>query len=134
MSKGHAKHLERHHGLSMFGKDLVRRCGAKCELCEAHGVKLAVYEVPPIAAEPDYDHCIMICDSCRAQLERPKTIDPTYWRFLANAMWSSVVPVKVISVVLLEHLAKQQDWAGELLEQVYMQAEERAWADEVELL
>lgn len=134
MSKNHAKHQERHHGLSQFGKDLVRRCGARCELCEAHGVKLGVYEVPPIVAEPDYEHCIMICETCSGQLDRPKTIDPTYWRFLATSMWSSVVPVKVISVVLLAHLAKQQDWAGELLEQAYMEESERAWADEVELL
>ncbi|UTW04120.1 phnA protein [Amphritea atlantica] len=133
MSKGHAKHQERHHGLSQFGKDLVRRCGSKCELCEDHGVKLVVYEVPPIEAEPDYDHCIMICETCEGQLDRPKTIDATYWRFLANSMWSSVTPVKVISVAMLQHLAKQEAWAGELLEQVYMDEEERAWSEEVEL-
>ncbi|MBU2965362.1 phnA protein [Amphritea sp. 2_MG-2023] len=133
MSKGHSKHQERHHSLSQFGKDLVRRCGSKCELCEAHGVKLGIYEVPPVAEDPDYDHCIMICEHCSAQLNRPKTIDPSYWRFLATSMWSTLMPVKVISVVLLQQLAKQQSWAAALLEQLYMQPEEQAWADQIDL-
>ncbi|MBN0988018.1 phnA protein [Amphritea pacifica] len=133
MSKGHARHQERHHGLSQFGKDLVRRCGSKCELCDSHGVKLVVYEVPPIEPEPNYDHCIMICETCQGQLDRPKTIDPAYWRFLATSMWSSVAPVKVISVALLRHLAKQQDWADALLEQVYMEEDERAWSEDIDL-
>ncbi len=127
MSKGHAKHHERHHGLSLFGKDLVRRCSSKCELCEAHGVKLKVFEVPPIEAEPNFDHCIMICEACQGQIDKPRTIDPNYWRFLANAMWSSVPPVKIMSVTMLRHLADKNDWASELLEQVYLEPDEDAW-------
>ena len=131
MSKGHGKHQERHHGLSLFGKDLVRRCGSKCELCEAHGVKLAVFEVLPIAAEPDFDHCIMICQTCQTQIERPKTLDAHHWRFLTSSMWSTVPAVKVMSVAMLKHLAVQHDWATELLEQVYLDAAEDAWVTKV---
>lgn len=133
MSKGHAKHQERHHGLSQFGKDLVRRCGSKCELCEAHGVKLTVYEVPPIAADPNYDQCIMICELCSNQLDKPKTIDPNYWRFLASTMWSDLAPVKVISIALLKYFEEAEDWAAELREQVYIQQEEQDWLDQLDL-
>lgn len=127
MSKGHSKHHERHYGLSLFGKDLVRRCGSKCELCEAHGVKLGVYEVPPIGTEPDFDHCIMICATCQGQIDKPRTIDANYWRFLATAMWSTVTPVKIMSVTMLRHLAAEHDWASDLLEQVYIDPDEDAW-------
>lgn len=133
MSKGHAKHQERHHGLSQFGKDLIRRCGSKCELCETHGVKLIVYEVPPIEADPEYDQCIMICETCSGQLDKPKTIDPSYWRFLASTMWSDLTPVKVISIALLQHLARQDDWAAELRQEVYIEQDELDWIDKIDL-
>ena len=127
MSKGHAKHQESHHGLSSFGKDLVRRCGSKCELCDAQGVKLVVFEVPPIGTEPDYDHCVMICENCQSQIERPKTIKANYWRFLATTMWNTIPALKVISVAMLKHLSAEHAWAAELLDQVYLNAEEDAW-------
>jgi len=133
MSKGHAKHQERHHGLSLFGKELVRRCAAHCELCNANGVKLSIYEVPPIPAEPDIDHCIMICETCSEQLERPKRRDPNHWRCLTSAMWSTTVPVKLVAVKMLQCLSQKEDWAAELLEQVYLEPEEQAWLDKIEL-
>lgn len=133
MSKGRDKHQERHHGLSMFGKDLVRRCGAHCELCNANGVPLAIYEVPPVKADPVFEHCLMICETCRSQLDRPKTIDSNHWRCLSNTMWSSVPAAKVTSIVLLNHLSKTEDWAGELLEQAYLEPEEQSWVEQWEL-
>lgn len=133
MSKGHAKHHERHHGLSQFGKDLVRRCGSKCELCESAGVKLAVFEVPPIDAEPNYDHCIMVCETCQGQIDRPKSIEPDYWHFLANTMWSPVQPAKIMAVVMLHHLSAKHPWASDLLEQVYLEPEEDGWVSAVTL-
>lgn len=133
MSKGHAKHQERHHGLSLFGKDLVRRCGSKCELCESSGVKLSVFEVPPIGTEPDFSHCIMICETCQFQIEKPKRIDSDYWHFLASSMWSTVPPVKVISVAMLKHLSDKNDWAVQLLDQVYLDSDEDHWAAKIVL-
>jgi len=131
MSKGHAKHQERHHGLSLFGKDLVRRCGSKCELCDSSGVKLGVFEVPPIATEPDFNHCIMICETCQIQIEKPKSIDASYWHFLASSMWSTTPAVKVLSVAMLKHLSDKNDWAVQLLDQVYMDAEEDSWVTKI---
>ncbi len=133
MSKGHAKHQERHHGLSQFGKDLIRRCGSKCELCEAHGVKLTVYEVPPIASDPNYDQCLMLCEICAGQLDKPRIIEPSYWHFLASTMWSDLPPVKILSIALLQHLSVKEDWAAGLLEQVYIDQEEQVWLDQVDL-
>jgi protein PhnA len=127
MSKARDKHQERHHNLSQFGKDLVRRCGAHCELCNTSGVALSIYEVPPVAAEPQYEHCLMICDTCHTQIERPKRLDPNHWRCLGTTMWSEVMAAKVTAIVILNHLAKKESWAQELLEQAYLEPEEAEW-------
>jgi protein PhnA len=133
MSRGHDRHQERHHGLSLFGKDLVRRCSSHCELCDAQGVGLRIFEVPPVPVEPDLEHCIMICDSCREQIERPKRRDPNYWRCLNGSVWSTVPAVKVMALAMLAKIAEQERWAVELQEQVYLEADEQAWLDQVEL-
>ena len=127
MSKGHERHHERHHGLSLYGKDLIRRCSAHCELCDAHGVKLSIFEVPPITSEPDFSHCLMVCETCSEQLEKPKTRDPNHWRCLNHSVWSSVPAVKITAVAMLQHIANMEPWAAELLEQVYLEPEEVEW-------
>lgn len=133
MSRGHDRHQERHHGLSLYGKDLVRRCSSHCELCDAHGVKLGIYEVPPVPVEPDIDHCTMICTTCQEQIDRPKSRDNNHWRCLNSSVWSSVPAVKVLSVAMLNKIAEQEEWAQELLEQVYLEADEQEWIDKVTL-
>ncbi len=133
MSKGHDRHQERHHGLSLYGKDLVRRCGSHCELCDAQGVKLGIFEVPPVGPEPSFEQCIMICETCQEQLEKPKRRDPNHWRCLNHSMWSQVPAVKVTAVAMLKALSADQSWAAELLEQVYLESEEERWLEELTL-
>lgn len=130
MSKGRDKHQERHHGLSLYGKDLVRRCGAHCELCNSSGVPLSIFEVPPVAADPSFEHCLMICETCQTQIERPKRIDPNHWRCLGTTMWSEVTAAKVTAIVLLNWLSKTEPWAQELLEQAYLDDDENAWVSQ----
>ena len=127
MSKGRDKHQERRHNLSMFGKDLVRRCAAHCELCNASGASLSIYEVPPVTVEPSYEHCLMVCETCKEQVERPKRLDVNHWRCLGTTMWSEVIAAKVTAIVILNHLAKKESWAQELLEQAYLEPEETEW-------
>ena len=133
MSKGKDKHDERHKGISLFGKELVRRCAAHCELCQANGVPLKIFEVPPVPVDPDIEHCLMLCEVCQEQIERPKRIDPNHWRCLGTTMWSEVLPAKVVAIVMLQHLAKKELWAAELLEQAYLEAEESEWVEKCSL-
>jgi len=133
MSKGHERHHERHHGLSLYGKDLVRRCSSHCELCDAHGVKLSIYEVPPIPTEPDLAHCTMICDLCLEQIEKPKLRDNNHWRCLNYSIWSEVPAVKVLAVAMLNKLAAEERWAVELQEQLYLENDTLEWLAQIEL-
>ncbi|MEH6823473.1 MAG: phnA protein [Motiliproteus sp.] len=134
MAKGLHDHQLRSQGLSKFGKDLTRRSGACCELCETSGVKLIIHEVPPVPAEPDYEHCTFLCERCIEQLEYPKRRDPNYWYFLSNKVWHEVPAVQVLAVWMCRQLAADVPWASELLEQLYLPPEIDAWLLKLEQL
>ena len=128
MAKGLQKYQERRSALSMLGKDLARRSRSKCELCEAAGVPLTIYEVAPIPDEPDFEHCLMACDTCREQLENPKRLQPDHWRCLTKAIWSEVPAVQVLALRYLRRLADQYQWAADTLEIAYLTPEVEQWA------
>ncbi len=133
MATGFQGKFHRQHMLSRFAKDLVRRSRSHCELCEKHGVKLEVYELPPLDEDPYVDGCIFICDGCRRQIVEPKKMIPSYWRCLNNALYSEVPAVQVMSFRLLKRLANHNErWAEELLEIAYLEPHIEAWADEAE--
>lgn len=130
MSKGLDKHKHRSESLSYFGKDLVRRSGSHCELCNASGTKLSIYEVPPVPKEPDYEHCIFICESCREQIEKPKTVKPDHWRCLNTSAWSNIPAVQVMSILMINQLIdtqKENEWLQDLKDQLYLTEEIEAW-------
>ncbi|WP_422449756.1 MULTISPECIES: phnA protein [unclassified Endozoicomonas] len=129
MAKGLLKHQERQSALSMLGKDLARRAKSKCELCEASGVPLSIHEVEPVPGEPDHDHCLMLCETCKTQLEQPKRLEPNHWRCLTKSIWSQIPAVQVVSLRLLRKLSERQDWAIEALEHAYLEPDIEQWAD-----
>ena len=131
MAKGYDRHQERLAALSSLGRELARRSRATCELCETSGVKLSVFEVPPAPEEPEVTRCIFICDTCKEQIENPKRMEANHWRCLNNAMWSEVPAAQVMAVIMLHRLAKSEDWATDLLDQLYLDEEVQAWVDEV---
>lgn len=128
MSKGHDKHQERVGLVGSLGKALARRSGSCCEMCLRCGVALAPWEVPPVKAEPDIDRAIFVCDECKSQMTHPKKIDPNHWHCLHKSVWSDVTAVKVTAVAMLQRL-QSEDWAEELIEQVYLEPEEQAWVE-----
>lgn len=130
MSTGFQGKFHRQNTLSRFAKDLVRRSRSHCELCGKNGVKLEVYEIPPLGEEPYVDGCIFICEGCRKQITEPKKMIPAYWRCLNNALYSEVAAVQVMSYRLLKRLASTKEhWAEELLEHAYLDPDVEHWAN-----
>ncbi|WP_163832929.1 phnA protein [Spartinivicinus ruber] len=123
MAKGYDDHQARLSELNLLGKALTRRAKSCCELCEASGVKLTTYEVPPIPVEPELDQCLLLCPTCYEQLNRPKSIQTDHWRCLTKTMWSSLPAAQIIAIRMLKYLADKADWAAELLEQAYLEPE-----------
>ncbi len=134
MAKGYEQSKLRKDALSRLGKALVRRSNSRCELCDIAGVKLTAFEVPPLNDEPVIEHCLFICDTCSSQIDNPKKIDVDHWRCLNSAMWSTTPVVQVVAITLLKYLADNKtDWAGDLLEQVYLEPEQQQWLDQVQI-
>lgn len=131
MAKGYDLHLQKKNELNILAKDLVRRSRSTCELCEADGVKLNVFEVPPETDHVTADQCLFICATCLEQIENPKRMVSDHWRCLNNSIWSEVPAVQVMSARMLKRL-KAEHWANELLEQAYFDEEVDTWIAEAE--
>lgn len=105
--------------------DLLSRSHSKCELCtsEKH---LSLYEIPPVS-KFDESTALIVCETCKDQIEAPKTIDPNHWRCLSESMWSEHQPVQVMAYRLLSQL-KAEVWAQDLLAQLHLDDSVLDWA------
>ena len=127
MAKGFERHQERESALAALGRDLARRSGSKCELCEAAGVPLRIFEVPPAPAEPELEACLFLCDDCLGQLERPRSLQPERWRFLTRAVWSPTPAAQVMAARALDYLGRSHVWAREALDEAQFDEEVESW-------
>lgn len=129
MAKGHEIHQARVAALQALGKDLARRAKSKCELTGASGVPLRAYEIPPVAAEPSLDHTLLVSESCLGALERPKSLAGQEWRCLAETVWSELPAAQVVAWRMLKVLASREDWARDVLDEVFLDPDVQEWAE-----
>lgn len=106
-------------------KTLQDRSGAKCELCES-SEKLQVYSVTPQRMN-SAEESAMICEPCLSQIENKIPVNPNHWHCLNTSIWSEVPSVKVIAWRMLNRL-KNEGWAQDLLDQLYLDDETFKWA------
>lgn len=106
---------------------LLERCGSKCELCSAE-TSLTPFVVAP-HTQVTVDHSVMLCDTCKGQIEDPDTVDTNHWRCLNDSMWSQVAPVQVLAWRQLTRLSALEGWARDLLDMMYMEDDVAKWAE-----
>lgn len=94
-----------------------------CALCSA-AAPLSDF---PVTGGPD-GATASICDTCLSQIEAE--LDANHWRCLSSSMWSEEVPVQVLAARLLTRLS-EHDWARDLSDQLWLDDDTRAWADNV---
>ncbi len=97
-----------------------------CALCSS-SEKVSVYEVMPSSSFPNE---ITLCQNCQDQIDRKTAVQPDYWHFLADAMWSEEPAVQVLAWRMLNRL-KSESWAADLLDMLYLDDELSAWAKAV---
>ena len=97
----------------------------KCELCGS-SASLSIYEVPP-QDRSNEDNTILICAKCLAQVEKKEEPDPAHWKVLSETMWSEVPGVQVMAWRLLNRF-RNESWASENLDMLYLDDEKLAWA------
>lgn len=104
---------------------LHKRSDSKCELCN-DTKNLEVYEVPP-ASQGKVDDSVLLCETCREQIESPDKTDANHWRCLNDSMWSQTPAVQVMAWRMLSRL-KVEGWPQDLLDMLYLDDELRTWA------
>lgn len=105
-------------------QELFKRSGSQCELCGAKE-DLQVFEVSDAPA--DVEKHILICGTCKEQIEDPEKVEPNHWRCLNDSMWSTVPAVQVMAWRMLNRL-KAEGWPQDLLDMMYMEEELKNWA------
>lgn len=104
---------------------LIERAQNQCELCR--GTKeLNRYEVPPQTA-PSMENSILVCSACQGQIDKTEQLDSAHWQTLADTMWSEHPPVQIMAWRMLSRL-RQESWAADLLEILYLDDETLEWA------
>ena len=106
-------------------KELLSRSESKCELCSATD-NLSVYEIPP-ESDASADQCVLLCSTCREQIEDHEKTDPNHWRCLNDSMWSQVPAVQVMAWRVLTRLSSE-GWPQDLLDMLYLDDDTLAWA------
>lgn len=106
-------------------QELQARSESKCELCGA-AENLGVYEIPP-ASDGSADQSILLCATCREQIDNPDKVDANHWRCLNDSMWSQVPAVQVMAWRMLNRL-RAEGWPQDLLDMLYLDEETLAWA------
>ncbi|WP_161155860.1 PhnA domain-containing protein [Vibrio eleionomae] len=106
---------------------LLARCSSKCELCSSES-PLTPFVVAP-HTQVTVDHAVMLCDTCKGQIEDAETVDVNHWRCLNDSMWSQEPPVQVLAWRQLKQLASENGWAQDLVDMMYMEEETLKWAE-----
>ncbi len=110
----------------MKTEDVLRqRSGNTCELCKSQQ-NLSVYEVPP-EDQANADNSILVCDTCLAQIEKKVELNNSHWNCLTESMWSEVPAVQVVVWRMLNRL-RNESWAADNLDMMYLDDEKLAWA------
>ncbi|MEH6470468.1 MAG: PhnA domain-containing protein [Halopseudomonas sp.] len=105
---------------------LLERSGSKCELCPSD-TNLTAYAVPPVS-DDCAERSVMVCETCRSQIDTPDSMDANHWRCLSESMWSQQPAVQVMAYRLLSRLSSEP-WAQDQLDMLYLEDEVKAWAD-----
>ncbi len=106
-------------------KELQKRSDKKCELCSSEE-NLMVFEVPNSPTDVS-ETAILICETCREQIENPEKVDANHWRCLNDSIWSTIPAVQVMAWRMLNRL-KAEGWPQDLLDMMYLEDETKEWA------
>lgn len=105
-------------------KKLHERSGSKCELCGSPD-DLKIYLTKEEAMS--VDNSVLVCTTCKNQIENVTTTDPNHWRCLSDSMWNENKTVQVVAWRMLNRL-RAEGWPQDLLDMMYLDDETLVWA------
>lgn len=102
-------------------KDLLDRSSGACELCSS------TEGLDTITVSPK-DEEIVVCSTCKEQIEDETKMDPNHFRCLNDSMWNQTPAVQVMVYRLLKKLSNE-GWPQDLVEMMYLEPEVQEWAE-----
>ncbi|MGK0216788.1 MAG: protein PhnA [Planctomycetota bacterium] len=110
--------------MSQIFDALQNRANGRCELCSSEQ-GLGTHAVGPMQGD-ELGRSLLACEICLGQLSGGE-LDEGHWFCLRDTIWSEVPAVQVQSWRML-HRLQGVAWAGELLEQAYLDEGLLDWA------
>ncbi len=104
---------------------IAQRSQNKCELCSSPS-NLEIMEVS-FADVINETSCILVCVTCKNQIEKREELTSKHWECLTTSMWSEIPGVQVTAWRLLNRL-RSETWANDLLDMLYLSDDHLAWA------
>jgi protein PhnA len=101
-------------------QELLTRSNSTCELCGSKD------NLNALAVEPKEDN-LLVCATCKDQIENPDKVEPNHWRCLNDSMWSEHPAVQVMAWRMLTRL-KNEGWPQDMLDMLYLDEENLEWA------
>lgn len=115
MAKGYQANRERLEEISLFGKEIGKRAGFKCEWCEGKN-DLRLWDYRPDAS-PEATSLALLCGRCREWADGRKA-DPVELRSIRNALWSDVPAVAEGAAMVLARC--REPWVREAIEESFI--------------
>ena len=110
--------------MSVIDQRLDERSGSKCELCGAtEDLRIHLTKEEAISL----DNSVLVCLTCKNQIENTTATDPNHWRCLSDSMWNENKPVQVVAWRMLNRL-RAEGWPQDLLDMMYLDDETLVWA------
>lgn len=115
MAKGYQANKERLNEISIFGKEIGKRAGFKCEWCEGKD-DLRVWDYRPDET-PEMESLALLCQRCRGWADGRKP-DQNEFHAIRNALWSDVPAVAEGAAKVLSQC--KEPWAREAIEESFI--------------
>lgn len=96
---------------------LQERSNNSCELCSATN-NLSQYTIPPSLNE-NVANDVLVCKTCKDQIEGNVDMNPNHWRCLNDSMWSEHMAVQIMAWRMLQRL-RNEGWPKDLLDMMYL--------------
>ncbi len=109
----------------MSHQALLERSGSACELCTSTD-NLAAYTIPP-SIEDGLDNSVLVCSTCKSQIDKSNEMDTNHWRSLTETMWNENAPVQVMAWRMLARL-NNESWAQDAIDMLYLEDDVLTWA------
>jgi len=108
-----------------FETEIKDRSNNACELCRSTN-NLTHYTLFS-DRRSQLDSSIYVCEKCLNQIEKKEELDMKHWSCLSGSMWSEVPVVQVMAWRMLNRM-KNETWAADLIDQIYLDDDNLEWA------